>query len=284
MKNNLIKIFLSYLVLFGSTIVLAKGQNTFNDFGLDQAWYAGIIDYAWPFMSFVLGLVDGFNPCAMWTLFILLGFLLPMKSARKRWLIGGVFIGSSALIYMGALLAYLFGFQTITQYLATSVMSWVFVVIGIMSIIVGGVTMFSVKNKGIDCEVRDDNSKKAFHNKLSEILNRDSIFLVLIGVMILAFSVNSLELLCSVAIPTVFTSTLISLDLATWKNFTALFIYDFAYILDDIIVFTIAIKTLSLNIFSPKLVQIANYIGALILIFLGLILIFDSEKVAIWFA
>ncbi len=275
---------LLFLLLSVTSPVFAEAQTTFGDFGLDGAWYSGMVDYFWPIMSFVLGLVDGFNPCAMWTLFILLGFLLPMESRRKRWLIGGVFIGSSAIIYMGALLAYLYGFQAVTQYLATSIMSWVFVVVGIMSIIAGIFTMINAKNKGIDCDVRDGESKKKFHQRLSDILSQDSMILVLLGVVILAFSVNSLELLCSVAIPTIFTSTLISLELPSWQNLTALFIYDFAYILDDVVVFTIAIKTLSLKVFSPKLVQVANFIGAIVLIFLGLLLVFDSEQVAIWFA
>ncbi len=276
---------LVFLLINISSISFVKAaQTTFDDFGLNDAWYSGVTDYFWPIMSFILGLVDGFNPCAMWTLFILLGFLIPMKSSRKRWLIGGVFIGSSAIIYMGALLAYLYGFKTVTQYLATSVMSWVFVVVGLMSIIAGIFTMRNAKNKGIDCEVRDVKSKKQFHQKLSDILSQDSMFLILIGVIILAFSVNSLELLCSIAIPTIFTSTLLSLKLSNFENLTALFIYDFAYILDDLVVFIIAIKTLSLKVFSPKLVQIANFIGAIVLIFLGLLLVFDSEQVAIWFS
>lgn len=271
------------LPLFFYSLASANDPSTFADFGLETAWYSGMLDYTWPIMSFVLGLVDGFNPCAMWTLFILLGFLLPMESTRKRWLIGGVFIGSSAIIYMGALLAYLYGFQAITHYIATEAMAWVFTLIGVMAIVAGIYTMYNAKNKGIECDVRDAVSKKAFHQKLSDILSRESIFLVLLGVVVLAFSVNSLELLCSVAIPTIFTSTLISLELSTWENWVALFIYDFAYILDDVVVFTIAIKTLSLKVFSPKLVQVSNYIGAVILVFLGLLLIFDSEKVATWF-
>ncbi len=275
---------LIFLLINIELISLAEAaQTTFKDFGLNETWYSGITDYFWPIMSFVLGLVDGFNPCAMWTLFILLGFLIPMKSSRKRWLIGGVFIGSSALIYLGALLAYLYGFQTVTHYLATSVMSWVFVVVGLMAIVAGGFTMMNAENKGIDCEVRDAKSKKQFHQKLSDILSQKSMIAVLFGVVILAFSVNSLELLCSIAIPTIFTSTLLSLKLPSWQNLMALFIYDFAYILDDLVIFFIAIKTLSLKVFSPKLVQIANFVGAIFLIFLGLLLVFDSKQVAIWF-
>ena len=66
------------------------------------------------------------------------------------------------------------------------------------------------------------------------------------------------------------------LGLPLWKNISGILIYDFAYILDDIIVFYLAMKTLSLKIFDTKIVQTANFIGGLILIILGAILLFDS--------
>lgn len=248
------------------------------------AWWEGVLEYSWPLMSFVLGLIDGFNPCAMWTLFILLGFLLTMEDARKRWLIGGVFIASSGLIYLAALFTYLIGFQTLTSMVATKSMSFVFTAIGLMALVAGFWAVYNYRQKGIECDVRDADSKRKFHQQLGAILNREKMWLVLAGMVLLAFSVNAFELLCSFAIPTVFTSTLVSLELDWWQKITALLIYDVAYILDDLLVFTIAIKTLSLKVFSPRVTQIANLIGGLVLIVLGLLLVFDSEQLMSWFS
>ncbi len=268
------------VLLFLPTLTFAE---TLQDFGLQNEWYAGVMEYSWPIMSFVLGLIDGFNPCAMWTLFILLGFLIPMKDSRKRWLIGSVFIASSALIYLAALVAYLYGFKIIMT-IAQSAMGWVFPVVGFLAIVAGFFAFINAKDKGIECDVQDANQKKAFHQKLGKILAYENIWAVLVGVVFLAFSVNALELLCSIAIPTIFTSTIISLNMPTWEEWSALLIYDFAYILDDLIVFTIAIKTLSLKVFSPRLVQVSNFIGGIVLVLLGFLLIFDSSTVAGWFA
>lgn len=243
-----------------------------------DAWWNSFLDYSWPLMSFFLGLIDGFNPCAMWTLFILLGFLLTMEDKRKRWLIGGVFIASSGLIYLAALFAYLIGFQAMTTIIATRAMTYVFTLIGLMAIIAGGWAVYTYRTKGIECEVRDAASKKKFHQKLGAILEKEQMWLVLGGMVLLAFSVNAFELLCSFAIPTVFTSTLIALELGWWQKITAVLIYDLAYILDDLLVFTIAIKTMSLKVFSPKITQMANLLGGLILIIIGLFLLFDSER------
>ena len=249
-----------------------------------EAWWGGFLDYSWPLMSLVLGLIDGFNPCAMWTLFILLGFLLTMEDKRKRWLIGGVFIASSGLIYLAALFAYLIGFQAITTVIATKSMTYVFTLIGLMSIAAGAWAVYTYRTKGIECDVRDAASKKKFHQKLGAILERDKLWLVLAGMVLLAFSVNAFELLCSFAIPTVFTATLISLELSWTEKIAAILIYDLAYIFDDLVVFTIAIKTMSLKVFSPKITQMANLIGGAILIIIGLLLLFDSERLTSLFA
>jgi hypothetical protein len=248
-----------------------------TEHGLENTWWSGILNTSWPIMSFVLGFIDGFNPCAMWTLFILLGFLLSFKDKKKQYLIGGIFIASSALIYLAALLAYYFGFKTVTQTIALSAMDWVFLVIGLISILTGLNSLFTAKNKGVECDIRDAQSKQAFQKKLKTILEREKLWLVLIGVIILAFSVNAFELLCSIAIPTIYTATIIDLKLSTWQAISGILIYDFAYILDDILVFIIAIKTLSLKVFNKKLVQISNLVGAILLIILGLFLLIDSE-------
>ena len=249
-----------------------------ENFGLQQAWWAGIMDHSWPIMSFLLGLVDGFNPCAMWTLFILIGFLLSINNQRHRWLIGGVFIASSGIIYLLALLTYLFGFKAITQMLATSVMHYIFWLIGLIAILTGIINLLNYRKKKLDCEIRDTASKQRFTQKIETILASKKLWIILIGITILAFSVNAFELLCSFAIPTIFTTTLIHLDLPLWQQFVALGLYDVAYILDDLVIFTIAIKTLSLKVFSQKLIQRINLFSAILLIIVGFFLIFDSQN------
>jgi hypothetical protein len=247
------KYLITFMVTFLTSPIFAiSGSETLEKFTMGNTWWAGVTDAWWPVMSFVMGLVDGFNPCAMWTLFILIGFLLAMKDRKKQYWIGGVFIASSAIIYLGALLTYFFGFRKITENIATSAMDWVFIAIGIIAIGTGIITLLNVKNKGVECDVRGAKSKKNFSIRLQNILNREKFIFVLAGIVILAFSVNAFELLCSVAIPTIYTASMLELGLPLWKNLTGITIYDIAYILDDIVVFYLAMTTLSLKIFDAN--------------------------------
>jgi len=49
--------------------------------------------------TFLLGILDGFNPCAMWILVILISLLLPLRSRKKLALVGGVFIFAEGFLY-----------------------------------------------------------------------------------------------------------------------------------------------------------------------------------------
>ena len=244
----------------------------------DPDFWKKYLSYSWPLMSFVLGLIDGFNPCAMWTLMILLGFLLTMDDRKKMWLIGGVFIGSSGIIYFSALLAYLLGFSEISNWLAmSSFMDWAYRAIGILAVGTGLLSLWSSRKATIECDIRDANSKKKFHMKMSAVLERENFIMVLIGIIGLAFSVNAIELLCSFAIPTTFTATLISLGTSFFENIIALIIYTIAYMLDDMIVFCIAMWTLSLTVFSPKIVRWSHFFGGIFLLLLGGLLLFNPS-------
>lgn len=232
---------------------------------------------SWPIMALALGLADGFNPCAMWSLFVLLGFLLGLDSKKRRWLIGGVFIASSGILYFAALLTYLFGFGEIAALMATSTMDWVFRGVGLMALATGAHTLWIARRAQIECTVRDASSRKKFSERMTSILEKKSLWLVLLGVTGLAFSVNSVELLCSFAIPTTFTATIVSLDLPMWKQLSALGLYDLAYIFDDLLVFMIAMWTLSLKVFSPKIVQWSHFIGGILLLLIGGALLLDPS-------
>ena len=117
--------------------------------------------------------------------------------------------------------------------------------------------------------------------KMTEVLARENFWLVLLGIIGLAFSVNAIELLCSFAIPTTFTATLLSLNISFPTQLFAIFIYTIAYMFDDLIVFLVAMFTLSYTTFSPKAVQFSHWVGGIILVVLGLVLLWKPEVLAV---
>jgi len=62
-----------------------------------------------------------------------------------------------------------------------------------------------------------------------------------------------------------------------YKQLIAVGLYDLMYMIDDLIVFAIAMYTLNLKVFSPKITKITHIIGGIILLILGALLLFNPS-------
>ena len=64
-------------------------------------------DMSLPVIAVIIGLVDGFNPCAMWVLIFLITMLFDYPSRKKMWILGCTFIFTSAFIYFLFMMSFL---------------------------------------------------------------------------------------------------------------------------------------------------------------------------------
>jgi glutaredoxin len=222
-----------------------------------------------PVVAILLGTLDGFNPCAMWTLLFLIGLLFRMEDKKKMWTLGIAFLSASAAIYFLFMISWL----NITVFFG----SITFIRWGIAAIaIVGGLFNFrSYLNAPKDgCEVVDDDKRKKLKKKVLSIANQPVFYLAILGVIGLAASVNFIELLCSAGFPVIFTQILALQHLNPFQYVGYLLLYIFFYLLDDLLVFFIAMKTMSLTGFSTKYGKWSHLIGAIVMIAIGLLMIF----------
>ena len=84
-----------------------------------------------PLLTVVLGTLDGFNPCAMWILIILISLLLSLKSRKKIALVGGTFIFAEGFLY------FLFMTAWLNIFLAMRYVTLTRILIGILGMIFG---------------------------------------------------------------------------------------------------------------------------------------------------
>ena len=148
----------------------------------------------------IIGLIDGFNPCAMWVLLFLISILIGMKNKKRMWALGIAFLVTSALVYMCIMLAWI----SIAVKITTII--WIRNIIAIVALIGGIINLrsfFTHQDSG--CEVVDDKKRKTIFKKIKKFTNEKSFLLALIGVIGLAISVNMVELACSAGLPLVFT-------------------------------------------------------------------------------
>jgi len=224
----------------------------------------------------ILGLADGFNPCAMWALLALIGILLALKDHKKLIIIGGAFILASYGIYFIYLSAWL------NVFLYIGYVKIIQILIGIISVVIGvNYVRIFLKTDPATCKVVDGRKKNKLIKKFERLINHNFLPFAIIGIILLAISVNTIEIICSVGIPTIYTKLLSSANITGSKYYSYIAGYNVFYMADDIIVFTLAVLTKRIVQPSPKFGYWSRLVGGLLLFALGLIFIFKPEALSL---
>lgn len=225
-----------------------------------------------PFLAVVLGTLDGFNPCSMWALLVLLTLLIATGSRRKVWIVGGVFILTSAFSY------FLFMAAWLNTFIFIGYINAVQIIIGILALVAGIVSIreFFTFKPGV-CEITDEKKKTKLTERIKNILHSHSLLFMVLGVMGIAFSVNLIELLCSLGIPVIYTKALAMHSLAKWKYYAYIGLYDFFYMLDDIIILLIAGFSMKFFHFNTRYSRYSRLIAGILMVILGLIFLIKPE-------
>jgi len=228
---------------------------------------------ALPVVAILIGLVDGFNPCAMWVLLFLISMLIGMNDKKRMFIIGITFLFTSALVYLLFMLAWL----NAASLLLT--INWVRLIIGLIALAgaIINLTSYVRHRKDNGCDVIDDKKRSKIFDKIKKFTSERKLVLALLGAMALAVSVNIVELACSAGLPVMFIEIL-SLNQPTLIiKIACIALYMIAFLLDDLIVFIVAISTMELTGFSTKYGKLSKLIGGLLLLGIGILLIFKPE-------
>jgi len=226
-----------------------------------------------PVIAILIGLVDGFNPCAMWVLLFLISMLIGLKDKKKMLILGLAFLVSSALIYLLFMLAWLNAASLILS------INYVRTGIGAVAIVGAIINLVSyVKHrKDNGCNVVDDKKRSKIFKRIKKFTSEKNLWLALVGVILLACSVNIVELACSAGLPVMFINILSMNNLNSFEEMIYITLYMLFFLIDDLIVFFIAVRTMQVTGFSTKYGKISKLVGGLLLLGIGLLLIFKPE-------
>lgn len=228
-------------------------------------------EFSIPAIAAVLGFVDGFNPCAMWVLVTFLLVLMQIGDRRKVWQIAGLFIAAETVMY----------------YLILNVWytAWDFIgldriitpLVGLVAIGAGCYFLYEGWTSDGTCQVTSSEQKRKTSLRISDIASRPFTIVSAIAVIGLALSVNVIEFACSIGIPQTFTKILDLNGLGFLGRQAMMIIYIFMYMIDDFIVFGLALwGTQYLNL-TTKYSKWCNLLGGILMLFLGTLLIFAPE-------
>ena len=230
-------------------------------------------DVSIPLVAVILGFIDGFNPCAMWILLFLISLLFGMKEKKKAWALGITFLFVSALVYFLSMLG-------INLVLGIATLNWMKIAIAIFILVAGVLNLrkyFKIRNEEAGCTVVDSKKRKKLITKMRKIIDSKSFILALLGIIVLAASVNLIELACSLGFPVIFTEILTLNNIGGVTKILYLLLYILFYMIDDLFVFSVSMITLEATGITNKYNKLCTLVSAIIMIAMGLLMIFKPE-------
>ncbi len=222
-----------------------------------------------PLFTLMMGAVDGFNPCAMWVLVFLIGLLLGLKDRWRMWILGAVFILVSAAVY------FLFMTAWLNLLMFLGLVFWVRLGVGLIALVAGVYNLkeFFWGEAGV-CKVTHAERRQRVFQRLKEITSQEKFWLALGGIILLAFAVNLVELVCSASLPVVFLQVLTLNNLTVWQYYLYILLYILIFMLDDLIVFITAMATLQITGLTGTYSRFSSLVGGLAMLAIGVIIIF----------
>jgi len=202
-----------------------------------------------PLFTLALGLLDGFNPCAMWVLLFLLSLLVRLQDRRRMALVAGTFVLVSGAVYYAFMAAWLNIFLLVGM---SDVLRWV---LAAAAFAIGAINVrdFLIHRREFSLAI-PASAKPGMYARMRAVLNANALPSSLAAVATLAIVVNFFELLCTAGIPAIYTAVLTQHDLPASAHYAYLALYIVGYIADDAVMVATAVIALG----SRKLTEHAG--------------------------
>ena len=210
-------------------------------------------------LTALMGLSDGFNPCAMWVLIYLISLIVSIQDRRKIWWLVGTFLLASGILY------FLFMTAWLNTFLFIGYVRPLTRIIALLAIAFGVDHLFQLAATGGDvvCEVGEVAQRQRTMQWGREIVAAPVGITSFMMVIALAFTVNAIEFVCSAALPAIYTHLLALTDLPTSLHYAYIALYVSFFMLDDLIIFGFAAFAVQ-KIVNTRYAAISRTIGGVI--------------------
>jgi len=246
---------------------VAPGKVETRLFGTLSASQMGL-----PLFTLALGLLDGFNPCAMWVLLFLLSLLVRLQDRRRMALVAGTFVLVSGAVYFAFMAAWL------NVFLAVGLSTQERWALAGVALLVGAVNVkdFMAFGKGISFSI-PESAKPGIYARVRAVLNAEALPGSLLAVAVLAVMVNFVELLCTAGLPAIYTAVLTQQGLSPAAHYAYLGLYILGYIADDTLMVTVAVVALGNRKLTEHTGRWLKLLSGLVMLALGVVLLLRPD-------
>ena len=225
-----------------------------------------------PAFTVVIGLVDGFNPCAMWVLLFLLSILVNLQNRWKILAVAGSFVFVSGLAYFAFMAAWLnviglIGYEREVQ-----------VVLGVFALLIGAVHVkdFFAFKKGVSFSI-PESAKPGIAARVRRIVMAENMFGAIVGAVTLAVLINIIELLCTAGLPALYTKILNDQGVEGLSKYGYLGLYNIAYMFDDALMVMLVVITLDKTRLQEKQGRWLKLVSGAFVLALGVVMLVKPD-------
>jgi thiol-disulfide isomerase/thioredoxin len=233
-----------------------------------------------PIFTFFIALVDGFNPCNLFVLTFLLALLTSASHSRGRiYAVGFTFVIMVFFIYFLFMAAWLNIFKFI------GFLTPLRIAIAIIALAAGIINCKELLffRKGITLMVQERHKGPLVQKieNMKDVIQKGTVPVLISSSIALAAFASLVELPCTAGFPIIYTGILSAKLLGTVSYYGYLAFYNLVYVLPLAVVITIFGCTFHGKKINQRQMQIIKFIGGLIMILLGIILLVNPGMIGI---
>lgn len=183
-------------------------------------------------------------------------------------LIAGTFVVVSGIVYFAFMAAWL------TFFMVMGVSQPLRLLLAVVAVFVGAVNVkdFFALGRGPSLSI-PESAKPGLYARVRAILQAEDLAGAMSAIVVLAFIVNLVELLCTAGLPALYTAILTSHGLPPWTYYAYLTLYIAAYMLDDAILVTIGVVSLGKWKLRERAGRSLKLLSGLVMLTLGIMLV-----------
>lgn len=221
----------------------------------------------------IIAFVDGFNPCSVWVLTMLLAIVVYTRSRTKTLLVGLTFLLVTATIY-GAFVAGAFNILAFIQ-----IIPWVIYVVAAIAFFFGLVNVkdYFFFQQGLSLTISDKHKPGIFKQMRDVIAGDRSIFAMIGATVVMAAGIAIVELPCTAGFPLVWSGLVAAHQPGMMGFLLLLALYIFIYLCIELAIFFTAVVTLKTKKFEETHGRILKLIGGAIMLALAVVLVVDKD-------
>ncbi len=219
--------------------------------------------------TLLISFVDGFNPCSLWVLSMLLALTLHTGSRRKVFIIGVIFLTVTAAVY-ALFIAGLFTFLTIVSFA-----TWIQVLVALVALFFALVNIkdYFWYKEGLSLTI-SDKTKPGIYQRIRRVIDASQSFWgMAAATVVLAGGVSLVEFSCTAGFPVLWTNLLSSQNVTAGAFVLLLLVYMVIYQLDELVIFFTAVSTLKASRLEEKQGRILKLISGTLMFTLAVVMI-----------